>query len=70
MRAAVNSGSVALTAGLLLVLAEFTTSTVSTKKDCPKGQVSTFTTAHKTTKHTRAHVTQFQILTKFMIKLS
>ena len=47
MRAAVNSGSVALTAGLLLVLAEFTTSTVSTKKDCPKGQVSTFTTAHK-----------------------
>ena len=47
MRAAVNSGSVALTAGLLLVLAELATSTVSTKKDCPKGQVRIVFSYHK-----------------------
>ena len=40
MRAScLNPGSVALTAGLLVILTELSTSSSSMKKDCPKGQV-------------------------------
>jgi len=39
MRLSLNPGSAALTAGLLVFLTELSTSSVSTKKDCPKGQV-------------------------------
>ena len=39
MRPNLNPGSVALCAWLLVILAEVSTSSVSTKKDCPKGQV-------------------------------
>ena len=52
MRAScLNPGSVALTAGLLVILTELSTSSLSMKKDCPKGQVrrivSTDATDHK-----------------------